>query len=835
MSDSTIPQTVEVALAQQLRYAEALAQFSHSLLTEGANAPAWEPVVERALVTLREAVDASRIAMRLYRALEELVEFPPALIRVHKPGIDPSPESHFTYEDVPQAIVAKVLAGESVYGPLEQLFPTESNVFAALSPRIKTMLITGFFVNGVWRGHIAVSHADLFLWDEPSLRFMRTGIEMMGAFLHQWETSSALRSREIQLRALSDNLPNGFIYQYRFDLEGRPKFVFVSSGIERLLGLTPEAVLTDAAVIHSLIAPDDRPRFERAEQQALREMRLFKEVLCHILPDGRERWLYISSCPRYMSDGSIICDGIAFDVTEQHRANQELAHARDTAETATRAKSAFLATMSHELRTPLNAIIGMADLLHETDLDAEQAIFTNTIRTAGQALLTIINDILDASRIEAGRLELELAPFDLHHFLASAVDLVAYNAHQKGLSLTWTCESDLPRNVLGDEARLRQILLNLLSNAVKFTSNGGVMLHAALAQAEAQQCWVQISVEDTGIGIAPEQQQRIFEPFVQADSSTSRRYGGTGLGLTICSQLVTRMGGQIAVRSRPDEGSTFTLTLPFTRDPATSKAPAPPVLAANALLPLNILIAEDNLVNQELIRRMLASQGHRATVVSNGLAAVSAVRHATYDVVFMDLQMPELDGIAATYQIRAFGNAIHQPKIVALTANFLDNEHERSLQAGMNAFLTKPVKPQDIQQTLASVLSPPSREQVQRTASKPLIAWNVFEALLTGIGQQESLLITTIINLFVQDVPPQITNIEAFAAQRDCTNIRRETHRLRGGCLQIGAQALALLCHQIEQCTTQDDLMAHVAQLRPCYEETLALLRERQATNHCGH
>ncbi|WP_165774673.1 PAS domain-containing hybrid sensor histidine kinase/response regulator [Candidatus Viridilinea mediisalina] len=846
MNDSTTPHSTEVALAQQLRYAEALAQCSRILLIEGTNAPKWEPVVERALATLRDALDCMRIALRLYLSLDGLVQLPEATVFVQTPEASLTPKVVHKFDAIPDHVKVAMIAGEALHGRIEDIFPADSPVVKNLAPYIKDFLVLGFYVNSLWRGHMAASysHNEAGSWNESNIRFLRTAMEMIGAFVYQWETANALRAREIQLRALSDNLPNGFIYQYHFDHDGRPQFIFLSGGVQALLGISPEEVFADPSVIHSLIAPEDWERFVTAEQRALHEMGLFSEVLHHILRDGSERWLYISSRPRYLSDGSILCDGVAFDVTVQQLAVQELARARDDAEAATRAKSAFLATMSHELRTPLNAIIGMADLLQDTNLNEDQQALTDTISTAGQALLTIINDILDASRIEAGYLELNNAPFDLHQCLTTAVDLVAYDAQKKGLRLTRSIDPQLPRYVQGDEPRLRQILLNLLSNAVKFTNQGGVTLHAGLESGTAAHAMMRIQVQDTGIGIAAEQQHLIFEPFVQADSSTSRRYGGTGLGLSICQQLVTRMGGRIELTSRLHEGSTFTLFLPLPCVQAPNMPASPPLPAPQTLPSLHVLIAEDNLVNQELIRRMLERYGHRPYVVSDGHAAVAAVQQTTYDVILMDLQMPELDGITATTQIRSLGSTIRQPKIIALTANILDSVREQAFQVGMNGFLTKPVQPQELQQALVSLASVAVADEDVPAETKPLIDWKRFDALLRGIGQQQTTIFATIVDLFVQDILPQIINIEQLMADHDYAQLRRNVHRLRGGCLQIGAQALAALCYAIEQSEEPVEIEHLVSRLRPCYDDTLALLHMRlqsisaaathQATPHCG-
>ena len=402
--------------------------------------------------------------------------------------------------------------------------------------------------------------------------------------------------------------------------------------------------------------------------------------------------------------------GIAHDVTRQKEYEESLRLAMHKATQASRAKSQFLANMSHEIRTPMNAVIGLAYLFGQTRLDRQQAGYLGKLKIASSSLLMLINDVLDLSKIEAGEVMVEHAPFGLHALLKSLGDVMVEQAHAKRIAFEIDIADDLPRALLGDAMRLGQVLTNLVSNAIKFTDTGGVRLRVGQTAATAEATTLQFSVRDSGIGMTPETLSRLFKPFAQADSSTTRRFGGTGLGLSIVERLTALMGGTVAVTSSPGVGSEFCveLTLPVAPPEAlVSLSAASPAPDQRGLRGLRVLIADDSEINLDVAQRILELEGAQVTLARNGQEAFELMQAGpqAFDVVLMDVQMPVLDGYKATRRIRSeLGLSV---PIIALTAGALTSERRRAIDAGMNDFITKPFDPRELVRTLRQHGRPP--------------------------------------------------------------------------------------------------------------------------------
>jgi PAS domain S-box-containing protein len=496
---------------------------------------------------------------------------------------------------------------------------------------------------------------------------------------------------ELALRGNNDGL---------WDWNARTDEVFFSRRWKQMLGFEDHELKNSTAEWEGRIHPDDLLRVRAHLQKHLRhETDFYTNEYRLRTKDGSYRWVLARGQALWDEEGRAVrMVGSHTDITDRKLAEEAWQHAKEQAEMASRAKSEFLANMSHEIRTPMNGVLGMIELVLDSELAQEQREFLDTAKHSAHSLLSLINDILDLSKIEAGKVELVRMPFSIRLGVDEAVRMLVVTARQKGLTLNIDIAADVPDCLMGDPVRLRQILSNLVGNAIKFTDRGYVTVRVGIEQQATAGATLHFLVRDTGIGIPEEQQACIFEPFRQADGSMTRRHEGTGLGLAICTRLVQLMGGRLWVESRAREGSTFHFTAQAgdEKQPGIAAARDVSTLAASvqsdSASSLRVLVAEDNTVNQSLIRSVLKKEGHLVQLASNGGEVLAALQGFQFDLILMDVQMPGMDGFEATAAIRKAEKLTgsHVP-IVAITAHAMQGDRERCLEAGMDEYLTKPI------------------------------------------------------------------------------------------------------------------------------------------------
>jgi signal transduction histidine kinase/DNA-binding response OmpR family regulator len=499
---------------------------------------------------------------------------------------------------------------------------------------------------------------------------------------------------------------------------------------------------------------------------------------------------------------------------------QELEKAMHGALAASQAKSEFLANISHELRTPMNGLLGMLDLVLDSPVGGEQREQVEIAQRCAYSLLDLLNDILDLSKIEAGRMILEKVSFDMRSIAEDCVRAQGAKASQKGVELRFECDGDLA-NVLGDPLRLRQIVSNLLSNAIKFTEKGWVRVRQSIAQGADGTVRMVLEIADTGSGIPAEKLPLIFEKFTQADSSISRKYGGTGLGLAITKRLVELQGGQIRVESRAGRGSTFTVEIPFEIAPAmapTVELPQETIMASQASRQTRLLLVEDNAVNQRVVLAMLRKKEYKIDVANNGQEALDRLHGAVepYRLILMDVQMPVLDGLETTRAIRRNPSWNHLP-IIAMTAHAMIGDRERCLQAGMNGYISKPVQQAGliaaIEQFLASgtgVPSVPHASGVERILTQKLM-------------QQDRALVSEMLRLFMEVAPDRLEKLAAAAARGDAETLAEEAKQITAAAEHIASTSLGQCALNIKDAAARGDFGAVKADVEALRREIQAL------------
>ncbi|MFP4580202.1 MAG: ATP-binding protein [Candidatus Sumerlaeia bacterium] len=666
------------------------------------------------------------------------------------------------------------------------------------------------------------------------------------------ELEDDLSRERAVLTALLDSLPDAVFYK---DPEGRYQGCNVK--FERMTGKTLDDLQGRKA--SEIFEPELGRKLEEEDRLCMESGKVQSITLSHRYPNGETRLLEILRTTYRGPRGNILgIIGICHNITEYHHARQKAEAAnqqlRQSIEHANRmarkaqiageAKSQFLANMSHEIRTPMNGIMGMADILLKSNLDEKQKRQAQTINKSAKNLMAVLNDILDFSKIEAGRFDLETIPFSFSSVVKDSLDLLAIDAHRKGLDLDWKQDSRLPAKLLGDPSRLRQIIINLLSNAIKFTHQGRIIIEATVLEDDQEDILLRTEIRDTGIGIDPERIPRLFDSFTQLDASTTRQYGGTGLGLAISKRLAEIMGGAIGVESLKGQGSIFWFTcrLKKCRGQAVTKtadqAEAENIPVAKTLAPghAKILLAEDNEVNQEVVQEILDGEGMEVVSVINGREAVDVFSQKEFDLVLMDIHMPVMDGFDACKKIReSMRNAQQQVPIIALTARALKGDREECLKAGMDDYLAKPIDSARLISMVHKWLNrtaPPAEPETEIAAGPPE-AKEAFESFdmddLMNRCMHKKALVQKLMGKFLDILDKGLDALETSVREKDAEQIAFHAHSLKGSSGNLSAMKLMELCAGMEQKARNNEIDDMEARLESVKEEVEKYRKEAEA------
>lgn len=577
-------------------------------------------------------------------------------------------------------------------------------------------------------------------------------------------------------------------------------------------------------ILEWMINPNESPKRNLTDSNTNNYQELFTQVVQNkkegtieekqINENGEIRYYLRNIKPILDETGKLnMIIGLNTDITERVKTEEDLKKAKLLTEEIAKAKELFLANISHEIRTPLNGILGVVNLINKTELSQQQRKMALMINEAANNLLVIVNDILNLEKISSGEISFEEIPFSIEDQIAKTVDSFQYKADEKKLTLIFENELEKKQLVLGDPYRISQILNNLISNAIKFSEKGIVLVNlSSISETEHLQ-WYKISVKDTGIGIQPKQIEQIFEPFKQADSSISRKYGGTGLGLGICKKLIENMGGRISVESIPQKGSTFSCILPIKKN-TTVSTPTTNTLNFEKLKGCRILVAEDVEMNQFITRSLLEEKGVYVSIALNGKEAIDKVTNFQYDLILMDISMPYIDGIQATSIIRSMNDPLKKNiPIIAMTANAFKKDETRYRNVGMNGYLSKPFQEVQLLTAIIEVLDNVNfviqDDQVEISNRLNNKFYN--EELIMGLGKGKPEFIQKMVSLFLKTMPIDMDHLAKSAAEEDWKKVEKTAHRMKSALRGMGIKAEANKVKLIEQMasTQQIDQIIH--------------------------
>ena len=653
------------------------------------------------------------------------------------------------------------------------------------------------------------------------------------------KSKAVLLESETKFRSYIDNSPDGI-----FVTDENGQCLEVSPSASSITGYSQEELLKMS--IFDLTPPES---LENAHHHlhALKEHHFASSEFEFLNKNGKRCWWSIDavklSATRYL--------GFTKDITNRRQTEEQLYQAMTAAEAANVAKSRFLANMSHEIRTPMNSMIGLIELMLRTELTREQREYADLIKLSGRNLVLLISDILDLAKIEAHKIELETRDFDLQTEITGTIKLFSLSAQEKGLTLSAQIDPDVPLLLQGDVQRLCQILNNILGNAIKFTAKGSVLLHIRKDAEEAEQIILRFLVTDTGIGIAADKLETIFEPFTQADNSTTRQYGGTGLGLTIASQLVGLMGGTVGVESVEGKETTFWFTVilakqnpfllpaPLPLDEKTTTSPKQDEAGENNTRIPRILLAEDDPINQQMTKVFLTKSGYHVDVANNGREVIKLLEEKDYALVLMDCMMPGLSGYEATAIIRNPASAVrnHAIPVIALTANAMPEDRNNCLVAGMDDYLAKPIEVAKVLAVLEK-WAPLNMNQEAETGrdgeSSPFTAaiFNKEEFIGRAMGDLE--LSRYVASVFVENSPEYVEAIRAALVAEDASALRHSAHKLKGAAATMALQQLSEIAALLEEIAGTEGMEKAtdlLPELLKRYEQSVEALRELNITS----